>query len=56
MIVHEMASFNIISVWRNADFFYEKSQIMLSFNVQHIGTGINLPVSRAQNDCWPSRP
>jgi hypothetical protein len=24
MIAHEIASFNIVSVWRNTDFFYGK--------------------------------
>jgi hypothetical protein len=48
MITHKIVSFHIASVWRNADFFCEKSQMTLSLNPQHNGTVINLPVSLIQ--------
>jgi hypothetical protein len=53
MITDEIVSFEIVSMWRNIDFFYEKSHMTLSLNFWHNGRAINLPVSRAQKTFGP---
>jgi hypothetical protein len=41
-------------VWRNIDFFYEKSQRTLSWNGQHNEAEVNLPISGAQRPFGPA--